>query len=326
MGLLVAGAFVMGETVRYLLRQPGALPQNRLSLLYGATGAMVLATLVNPQGIGIIAYVQRILSDAPIQQLIIEWQPPDPDTLAGSVFVLGVLAVIAASGLGRRRPSVTDVLLVCGLGWLAFNGVRSVIWFGMAAMPIVAQCVAAPPAPAATHAAPPAARRKAPPTALPNLIITLVLIAGVVVMQPWFKSALPLPEPYQAIFAPVPAAPQLFRADTPVLATEHLRSEPCQGHLFNELGYGSYLIWALAPETQVFIDPRIELYPIDIWWDYVDLTNGREVGTLLDQYEIACVMLDKGHQPHLAAAMADLPGWQRTYQDTRSQVWRREIP
>ncbi len=323
MGLLVVGAFVAGETLRRLVRQPDALSQERLWALYAAAAAMAVAILVNPRGFGIIGYVQTILTDAPIQQLIVEWQPPDPESLAGTFFFFSILLLLAAFALARRRPTITDVLLVCGLGWLAFNGVRSVIWFGMAAMPVLVQCMAAPPKPARAGAAP-AGQKVSLAASVPNLLVAVLLAAAVVLLQPWIKPLLPLPQPYQALFAPVPGAPQLFEADTPVLATEHLRGEPCAGNLFNELGYGSYLIWALSPQEQVFIDPRIELFPGPLWNDYALLSKGRDVETLLGRYDVACVLLDRTHQPHLAETMAALDGWQRSYHDERSEVWRRD--
>ncbi len=325
MGLLLAAAFAVGETLRRVLRQPRALSWERLQALYLACGAMLLATLVNPLGIGVFGYVLRLLGDTASQQLINEWRTPTPDNLAGMFFYLGLLALIAAFAFARRRPSITDVILACGLAWQAFTGVRYVVWFGMAIMPIVAQSLAAPRAVFTAPGSVPVriSGRERGGGAVANLAVVLALALALVAVQPWFKAALPLPQPYQELFAPLPAAPQLFSADTPVGATEHLRSMPCAGRLFNEMGYGSYLTWALYPATQVFIDPRVELYPLTLWEDYVKLTQGRDVARLLDQYAIRCVLLDRVYQPGLAAAIATLPGWQQSYSDARSEVWRK---
>jgi hypothetical protein len=156
-----------------------------------------------------------------------------------------------------------------------------------------------------------------------NLLTAIVLVLLVVAVQPWFKPALSLPQPYQELFAPVPEAPLLFSADTPVRATEHLRAEPCAGRLFNDMGHGSYLIWALYPQSQVFVDPRVELYPLALWQDYLNMSRGQEVAPLLARYDIACAMLDMGDQEAMSAALAGMPNWQRTYADEHSEVWRR---
>lgn len=325
MGLLVTAAFVAGETLRRLMRQPRALHWDQLRALYLTFAAMIAATVINPLGVGVFGYIQLLLQDPPSQSLINEWRSPTPDNLAGAFFYSGILVVIAAFAFARRRPSVTDVLLVCGLAWQAFNGARYVVWFGMAAMPIVAQCLAAPRAVFATpeRMAQRISARERGGGTVANAAVALLLVLAVVIFQPWFKPALPLPEPYKELFVAMPVAPQLFSADTPVAATEHLRAEPCDGRLFNEMGYGSYLDWALYPQAQVFIDPRVELYPLELWQDYVKLTEGRDVGDLLARYDIACVLLDRGHQPQLATAMPALPGWQRTFGNEQSEVWRR---
>lgn len=328
-GMLVAGAFVAGETLRRLLRQSRALSWERLRFLYLAFAGMIAALLINPLGFGVFGYVVKLLTDAPSQSLINEWQSPTPRTLAGMFFYLGVLALLAAFAFARRRPNITDVLLVCGLAWLAFNGVRYVVWFGMVAMPIAAQSLAAARAVFTPGAAPVrrVSLRERGGGSVANMAVAVFLALTFVVVQPWFKYALPLPAPYQNMFADVPGAPQLFSADTPVAATEHLRAEPCAGRLFNEMGYGSYLAWALYPQAQVFVDPRVELFPLALWQDYVKLTRERDaVPQLLQQYDIACVMLDTVHQPALAAEMQELPGWRRSFADGRSQVWRRVSP
>ena len=55
---------------------------------------------------------------------------------------------------------------------------------------------------------PPAAR-----LALPSTLLSLLLLAMVVAVQPPFKAALGLPQPYKQLFAEVPGAPELFSAD-----------------------------------------------------------------------------------------------------------------
>ena len=321
MGLLVAGAFVAGETLRRMLRQPYAPSWQRLRWLYLAVGAMVVATVLNPLGVGVFGYVLDLLSDAPSQRLINEWQSPTPRNLAGAAFYLGILAVIAAFAFARRRPSITDVLLVCGLAWQAFVGVRYVVWFGMAAMPIVAQSLAAPRSPLAPARSPSPRERGAGGVA--NLLVAALLLLGVAALQPWTKPLLGLPAAYTAIFAPVPGAPQLFSANTPVGAVEHLRAEPCAGRIFNEMGYGSYMAWALYPAAQQFIDPRIELFPLELWGEYAAISQGREVAASLERHQIACVLLDSAAQPGLATAMATLPGWERSFGEGTSEVWRK---
>jgi hypothetical protein len=321
MGLLVTGAFVAGETLRRMLRHPGALGWLELRPLYLTLAGMSLAILVNPLGFGVIGYLRTLLTDQSSQQLITEWQTPTPRNIAGAFFYLGVLALIAAFGFARRRPTVTDVILVCGLAWQAFVGVRYVVWFGMAAMPIVAQSLVAARSPLAGPR--PLSRRERGGGAGPNLAVAGLLLVLVLLAQPWLKPALPLPEEYLELFASYPDAPLLFNRSTPVEAIAHLRAEPCSGPIFNEMGYGSYMAWALYPQAQSFIDPRVELFPYELWQTYIKINNGLEIEANFERYAIACVVLDLERQPRLATAMATLPGWERSFASEQSEVWRR---
>ncbi len=323
MGILVSGAFVVGETLSRLLRRPEALNWRLLRPLYLALGGILVATLVNPLGPGIYAYVLDLLTDAPSQRLINEWQSPTPRSLAGAFFYAGVLAVIVGFGFGRRRPGISAMILVCGLAWQAFLGVRYVVWFGMAIMPIMVQSFGPPRTAFGAAPAHRPSRREGGAGGPANGLVLLALLLAFAAVQPWFKPALQLPAPYQNLFVDLPGAPLLFTTDTPVAATEHLRAQPCGGNLLNELGQGSYLAWRLYPLNQHFIDPRVELFPLELWDDYIALTEGRRVAALLAQYDIACVILDRGHQPALAAAMPQMTGWQQTFADERSAVWRR---
>jgi hypothetical protein len=151
-----------------------------------------------------------------------------------------------------------------------------------------------------------------------------VLLGGVVAVQPPFKAGLEMPAPYRALFAEVPGAPQLYAAETPVAAAEYMRANPTEGRLYNEMGYGSYLDWALYPAAQVFVDPRVELYPLEIWQDYLAIRDARDYNALLiDKYDIRRVLLDRFIQPKLAAALAADPRWEREYADMRAEIYRR---
>lgn len=315
LGPALIGIFWLGETLRRWFKQPRALPWERIRWLGAALGGSLVAMLVNPLGFGIVGYVQKLLTDAPSQRLINEWQPPTTGTLAGMFFFGAVLLLLAALAFARRRPSATDVLLVVVFLWQAWSGQRYVVWFGVVAMPILAQSLAAPRSPLATEQV----LRSVPL----NTALVAILALLVVLVQPPFKNALPWPASYRALFADVPGAPLTFRTATPVAATEYLRANPRPGRLFAEMGYASYLDWALWPETQVFVDTRIELYPLAIWNDYVAMTKAQNYNALFDKYDIQRLLISNEAQPDLAAALLNDHRWQQEYADDHALVYRR---
>jgi hypothetical protein len=318
LGLGLVSVVVFGETLRRLLGQPEALGWERLRPLYLATAGTFAATLLNPSGVGIFGYVLKLLTDPPSQSLANEWQPPTTHGIAGFVFFVSILLLLAAFALARRRPSLTDVLLVSAFLWWAWSGQRYVVWYGMLAMPMLAGSLAALRSPR-TRAP------RAPRLVVPSTLIALALLGALIAVQPPFKPGLGLPQPYKALFADVSGAPELYGADTPVAAAAYLKAHPIEGRLFNEMGYGSYLDWALYPSAQVFVDPRVELYPLTIWQDYLAIRDARDYNALLiDKYDVGRVLLDRQLQPRLAAALAaDTAHWEREYADSRAEIYRR---
>jgi hypothetical protein len=145
----------------------------------------------------------------------------------------------------------------------------------------------------------------------------------VIAVQPWFVERMPLPTRYwQQVQRASPVGP-LIDIHTPIKAAEYLKAHP-GGHLFNELGYGSYLIWA-NPEQKVFIDARIELYTYDLWQDYIHINNSSNYNKILMKYGVDRILLDKELQSELASTLSEDPLWNLEYEDQVAQIWSKDL-
>ncbi|GAB4112208.1 MAG: hypothetical protein OHK0050_13090 [Roseiflexaceae bacterium] len=310
LGIVLIGLVGIGELGRILLKDPGACSWARWGELVGVGLSTILATLANPLGLELYRYVGGLLSNATVRGQITEWQPPTPADLSGRVLVITVIGLIAALALGRRRLSLPDTLLIAATLWIAWDAVRNVIWFGMVVAPMLAQALSLP-------------QRPPRPGNPIGLLIAGLLSSALLVVQPPLKAQLPLPASYQQLFVEWPEAPGVYSSDTPVQASTYLRANPAK-RLFNDLGFGSYLWWA-APNQQLFVDARIELYPTEIWKDYIAISAGQNLEALLDQkYAIDTVFLSLSAQPILDQALADRPDqWQEVYRDQQAAIYRR---
>jgi hypothetical protein len=303
-GVLVALTFV-GEGLRRLFapRQPGAetpAPPLRILFFWGALTAAAL--LLNPRHIEVIGYVRDLLNTSAVTNLVTEWAPPTRDTFTGRIFFLTVMASVALLSYARRPPDPIDLLLVGALFWLALGAERHIVWFGMVLVPLLtvqaASLVAAPEG---------KPRRSAP--GLPAMNAMLIGLLGLLLLLalPWVKPHLGLP----------PEIGRLLAAETPVAAVDYLRAEPepqRPERLFHTIGAGSYLTWAV-PEQPVFIDTRIELYPLAQWRDYLSLNAGRNVDELLNKYLIDGLLLDNEQQAELLTYAEAAPEWEVRYRD-----------
>jgi hypothetical protein len=72
------------------------------------------------------------------------------------------------------------------------------------------------------------------------------------------------------------------------------------------------------------VDPRIDLYPADVWRDYIGLSAAEgDWDATLDEYFIYTLMLSLNTQRPLVEAARESPHWQLVYKDQRSVIFVR---
>jgi hypothetical protein len=269
------------------------------------------ACLVNPRGFGAIRYVLDLSSNPVIRNLVPEWAPPSFADWSGSVFLLGLLLCAVILAVSPRRPSRFQILTFVTFGVLALSSTRSEIWFGIVMAPVLADHLGA------LFGAQTATRSGRPGTGEHqglNYLFAAILLAGVLLVLPWFKHLLPLPLRKAG----------LISHETPVAATQVLLQEHPPGPIFNELSFGSYLIWAAQPDYPVFADTRLELYPLEFWRDYLDISAAREGWQdSLSHYGVNTLMLSLAQQPNLIAAVRRSPDWRFIYEDGVAAIFAR---
>jgi hypothetical protein len=275
-----------------------------------AAGALTgLSWLANPGGLQVLGYVRNLLGSSQVTRLVVEWAPPTIRDAGGALFFGFIIAGIAFLAYARRAPNIVDMLIAGAFLWLALGAVRNNIWFTAVATPLlVSQLAAWRPAQQATR---PAFQ------GLPALNMALAAVIGLLLLLalPWVKPSLGLP----------PQLGNLLDPMTPVAATAELEADGDRPQrLFHSMGYGSYLIWA-APEQKVWADPRIELYPLDQWLDYQQLSSGANVEQLLDKYAIDGLLLSNEEQTQLVEwAKAHPEGWELRYEDEEASYFARK--
>jgi hypothetical protein len=308
--IVLVGIFFVGEALRTWKKLPGFMSMRNLGWI-GATGLLTgLATVINPRFTKIFGYVVDLMTDRPSQGLIVEWQSPTPSGIPNATFYILVLVIMLVLIYSRYRPTPTDVLLIVGFLWLAWSGQRYVVWFGMVSAPILAEAIVNLPIKKPVFE---------PQRNWLNVAIAGLLLVPLLAVQPWWVERLPLPASFRAlVWQHIPDGPMINLA-TPVKAVAYLRTHP-GGRLYNEMGYGSYLIWAF-PEEKVFIDPRVELYPLEQWKDYIRINNGTRYNELLDGYGVDRILLDRPLQKELSKILPQDPLWRLEYEDDRTQIW-----
>lgn len=264
-------------------------------------GLSLVATVVHPFGLGAWRYVIGLSTDDVITRFISEWQPPTVKSLAGAAFFLSAgVVVLFAARAGRRIAWPTVIWLVAFLG-IGLQAERNLVWWSFGILPVVVGLL------------PPRPSRQAGdgPSRANGAIVAGVLAVGVLFL-PWWRGMLPI----------IGGRPLLAEAPTGISSRLEEILRPGEG-LFNAQNWGSWLEFSL-PGHPVFVDSRIEIFPEDVWEDYIAVSSGRsDWEEILDRWDLRVVAAQRGQQAALIPLMRRHPGWRTAYEDGAGAIFVR---
>jgi hypothetical protein len=267
------------------------------------------ATLLNPYGFGVIRPLFLTLGSSVQQSTITEWASPDFHALDMLPFLALLLATWSALAWSGSFAPVTWLRL-SAFSALALRSGRNIGLCAIVAAPILIE-----------HGERAwqrlrstlgwEARRRTMARGVPLLnwaILALLLAAA------GFKIALPLDSDTIA---------EVVGNVYPVDAVAYLAANDLPPTLFHDYGWGGYLIWALYPETRVFIDGRADMYGNDLLVSYqraMAAQPGWE--EVMDQYRVRTALI--GRTTPLAIALRCHGAWQEVYADDMAAIFVRE--
>ena len=253
-----------------------------------------------------------MINNSVVQNLVTEWAPPTFNTLMGVIFYVCLMGSAIVLALSPKRPNFYQMGTFLVFGLLGLKTSRGIVWFGMVMAPILAEHI--------SYIVKGLQKENRELTSSEgsrflNIIFCIVLIIMGVITLPWFKSRLPFPQ----------AKAGLISTETPVQATQVLLEENPPGQIFNAISFGSYLIWAAYPQYQVFVDSRIELFPENVWIDYLNISNALgDWEARLKDYGVNTLMLSPVEQPELVAAVQESGEWNLLYNDNSTLLFKRK--
>lgn len=287
--LLVGAALVFGRG-------------NRRSLALAFAGVLLI-TLVNPRGFGAWTYVVNSLTAASSQQFSAEWLPPVNTGWQMNIFFLWLLGFPLLIFLSPRKLDRLEWAWFLGFGFLALWGERYVIWFVFILIVLTACSLTDWEKKYIGEAK----------MDFPRLNLTLGLVF---VLLPLIF----LPGLREKWWAQSPPATE----NTPIDATTWLAGHPdLPGPLWSEIGFSSYLEFVL-PGRPTWIDTRFEVFPVEQWQKYKDITYARyNWENLLDSTGANLLMVSTQNQPDLLSALKTSPAWCEIYRDPVAVLYQR---
>lgn len=108
----------------------------------------------------------------------------------------------------------------------------------------------------------------------------------------------------------------------PVQAVDWLEDHPQSGNIFNDFGWGGYILYRLWPEQKVFIDGQTDFYGEVLTKDY-EVISGTYQGwqSALEKHQIDWILLPVGSK--LVKELDKDTQWSQLYRDDTAVILRR---
>jgi hypothetical protein len=315
-GIVLIGCYLLAAGIEEIQQKRWRVFRDRrVWLLAACLGVSMLATLVNPYGWRVYQYV-ALTSGRASARGIQEWLPPGLELFIGKVWVLSLVGVVILLSLPRSRPSARQVSLLAIFLIPACGSVRMIAWWLLVLAPIasslIAQACGLSKNPVWSQQ-----RGDESPRSPPNVgaaLTCLALLAVMVLSLPWFERWSPLGRLARTTHRPEQDLEEVV---------VRLRELGRPGNIFTRFEWGEYLAWRLGPDYRIFMDGRIEIFPNDIWEEYMEITiGGARWQQLLDKYKVEYLLIDVDpYHLQLRKAVESSPRvWERVSLQTETML------
>lgn len=306
-GLALLALFLASEWLQHYWRRAHALPKDGLRRLTLWAGLGFLATAVNPHHVHYWLYPFEMLFVSSDMQNIQEWLSPDFHEPLMLYFLLLVFLFFMALLHARRRFDLTEILVPGMFIAAAFISRRNIPLAALAIAPFLAL---------ALHERDYLRQEQHAATrqlgSVENRLNWLLLLMATLML------ALGLPK-MQA------QSEKIHTALVPVAAADFIEQHHIQGRMFNTHHYGGYLIYRFAPQRQVFLFGRHDVFPAGFTRDYFAMYGGASNWRqLLDKYAIDYLLIE--NQAPLRQLLLAGHDYRLVYEDKHNSVLLRDSP
>jgi hypothetical protein len=320
-GLMLIGVYFIGAGTESLTHDVARRTAARRHMAtYALLGACCLiASIINPNGWKLHAYILDFLRHPKLVGLVNEFRSPNFHSSSTDGFLIMLLVLVFVLTVARARLSWTEILVIGWAGSLALRWGRNIPVFAIVVTPILAQHLTLWLREVRDSSLLTRYRRICDNVTEINagadgrlLVIGVSVMLLVVMAKPRAVGGEPI------------LATELLTNRFPVAAVQFLRQNPAavHGEMFNDYGWGGYLILAL-PEHKVFVDGRNDFYGPELIQDF-DTLNRAHLGweDILRKYKVDWTILPRAHP--LNELLALHKDWSLSYTDEVAAIYSRQ--
>ena len=301
-GLIVLFIEVAGSLYMALKKDlPFARPIRDLGLTIGCS----LAALINPNGIRLYEFPLRTISHSGMTRSIAEWTSPDFRSMSGIFLAIFILALMWGFANRRKPIRAAEAARLAVFLLMSLLARRLGPFFALACAPMLAGVISQPLSDLL----------KSRKTAVVAYGLAAIMIVWGLVFR---ISDIGGRGPFEYV-----TTPEVF----PVAAVQFIKEERPPGPMFNELNYGSFLIWTLWPEYKVFVDNRNDIFYGGAFDEYMAaaMAGGNSAWRhIFDRRGINLVVIRPNSL--LADALTEAFDWKLIYRDPKAVIFTRNHP
>lgn len=262
--------------------------------------ASAAACLATPFGLALVTTSSNLMGQH--TSVLTEWAPVSME------LVLALTPASLAVGIAVLLGAVSLVRYVRPLPWWDLALVAMALALGLASMRHLPYLAILGIGPAADGLA------RIPRAWTGRLAPMISLAAGLTA----FSSAV--------VHTRTPPGLGVAPAHYPKLGVEFVHEHSPQGEMFNEFGYGGYLIFHLWPDHRVYVDGRTDLvYPPEHVQRYLaSLGNPRALAAETERYGLEWVFLDNAPHDRGRAHLDANPAWVLVHASRRALIYVRK--
>jgi hypothetical protein len=311
-GFMFIIGFLLGEIIDTsveVINRLESLPEvwkrkrNSILSLVGVGLACAVAVSLNPHGPETLLYPFKTISVGVLRDHIQEWQTPNFHQGEVQPFLWMLMLILISMALSRQRVYGVELIMVVGFAYLSLLAGRNIALFAIVGAPVLARHGAA--------ALEPFLKRREKGRQVPenlarvlNVVLFLLMLIAALA-----KIAAPLDQ--QVI-------EEAIAEQIPVEAIAELSEHPSPGPLFNSYNWGGYILWALYPQYQTFVDGRTDLFDDEILNQYITVwTAAPGWEQVLDDWDIQIVLIEKDSP---LTRELELDGWEDMYADEKAII------
>lgn len=303
-GLALEGILSRAESFNIIWRR--VRPLLLVGILCGA------AVLLNPHGARMYLYPIETLRSHAMMKYIDEWLSPNFHELMFQPLLLLLFATFSMLALSSKRVRLLHMVLLVATAAGALRSARNLPFFVLMAMPLLAehswnwitahrwgQWLTRPE------------KREVGSQVMLKIALNLALLV-----------ALPVIVAAVRVNHSVAKQSAAEAREFPAAAVEFMRAQKPPQPIFNEYGWGGYLIWKLYPDYRVYIDGRADVYGDAFMEEFLLALGGATAWReTLDKYGVRTVLVKP--QTALASLLRQEGEWQKVFEDQQAVIFVR---